>query len=175
MFSNPEKNIDQFHIDPGMVVADLGAGAGSYAFPLSQRVGPSGKVYAVDVQKELISKLKSDANQKGISNIEIIWGDLDEEHGTTLRDSSVDRIVVANTFFQIEDKDTFMKETHRILKTGGLILLIDWLDSFGGVGPKGSDVIKPDVARTLFEDAGFVFEKDVKTGDHHYGMIFKEI
>ncbi len=175
MFSEPEKNIDQFHIDPGMVVADLGAGTGAYAFPLAKAVGPSGKVYAVDVQKELIAKLKSDANQKQITNIEIIWGDLDDPKGTTLRESSVDRIVVANTFFQIEDKDEFMKEVHRILRTNGLLLFIDWKGSFGGVGPKGEDIVTPDVVRTLFEDAGFTFERDVQAGDHHYGMIFKEL
>lgn len=175
MFLSPEKNIEQFHVDPGMSVADLGSGTGNYSIPLAEKVGPSGKVFAVDVQKDLLSKLSQEADDKDVTNINIIWGDLDEFNGTTLEESSVDRVVVANTFFQIEDKDTFMKEVHRILKTNGLLLLVDWSDSFNGLGPQSADIIKADVARTLFEDAGFTFEKEINVGEHHYGMVFKEI
>jgi ubiquinone/menaquinone biosynthesis C-methylase UbiE len=175
MLSQPDKNINQFHVDPGMVVADLGAGTGHYTIPLAERVGPSGKVYAIDIQKDLLSKLQSEAKEKGVDNITLVWGDLDEVGGTTLKESSVDRAVIANTFFQIEDKDVFMKEVHRILKTKGLLLLVEWKDSFGGIGPHHEHVVKSDVARTLFEDAGFVLEKEINVGDYQYGMIFKEI
>lgn len=175
MLSQPDKNINQLHVDPGMIVADLGAGTGHYSILLAERVGPSGKVYAVDIQKDLLTKLQSEAKAKGIENITLVWGDLDEVNGTTLKESSVDRVVVANTFFQIEDKDSFMKEVHRILKTKGLLLLVEWKDSFNGIGPHSEHIVRSDVARTLFEDAGFVLEKEINVGDYQYGMIFKEI
>lgn len=174
MFLEPEKNLSQFHIDPGMSVLDLGSGAGYYTFLLAKIVGPSGKIYALDVQQELLSKLKKDATDKNLSNIEIIWSDLDEVNGTTLRDNSVDRVLIANTLFQMEKKDVFISEAYRVLKPKGKMLLIDWSDSYGGLGPKASDVVKPDAARVLSEQAGFIFQKSIMAGEHHYGMVFSK-
>ncbi|HRY30984.1 MAG TPA: methyltransferase domain-containing protein [Candidatus Paceibacterota bacterium] len=174
MFSDPATNLEQFHIDPGMTVADLGSGTGFYTFILSEKVGPGGKVYSVDVQKDLLNKLKTEAENRGLHNVEIIWGDLDELKGTTLRDFSVDRAVVVNTLFQLEKPESFVAEAKRILNPkSGKILVIDWTDSFGGIGPSPDVVIRPDVARTMFENAGFKFDRDIKVGDHHYGMIFR--
>lgn len=174
MFSDPISNIQQFHIDPGMSVADLGSGVGFYTMLLSEIVGPSGSVYAVDVQKELLDKLNIEANNKGLKNIKYIWGDLDESGGTKIRDHSVDRVLASNVLFQVEKPESFINEISRILKRKtGKVLLIDWADSFGGMGPTPGSVVKPDVARTMFENAGFIFEKDINAGDHHYGLIFK--
>jgi ubiquinone/menaquinone biosynthesis C-methylase UbiE len=173
MFSSPEQNVEKVHIDPGMKVADLGSGAGFYSFAAAKLVGPSGRVYAVDVQKDLLEKLKNDSLGQGISNIEIIWGDLDEPNGTSLQNDTVERVIIANVLFQVEDKDALLVEAKRILKPGGKVLFIDWSDSYGGLGPQPSDIIRPDVARTMFESEGFTFEKDIEVGDHHYGLIFK--
>ena len=174
MFSNPVKNIEQFNIDPGMTVADLGSGVGFYSIALAKAVGPSGKVYAVDIQKELLSKLQTDAAQEGVHNIKLIWGDLDLPKSSTLQESSVDRVVLANILFQIEEKDVLLEEAYRILKPGGKLLFVDWKDSYGGLGPKPSDVIKDDVAKTLLESHNFKFDRDILTGDHHYGFIVKK-
>ena len=173
MFSNPEQNIEKVHIDPGMKVADLGSGAGAYSIAAGKLVGPSGRIYAVDVQKDLLEKLKHESLEQGLSNIELIWGDLDEPNGTKLANDVVERVIIANVLFQVEDKDSVMEETKRILKPKGKVLFVDWSDSFGGLGPQESDIVRPDVARTLFEAHGFEFEKEIEVGDHHYGLIFK--
>jgi ubiquinone/menaquinone biosynthesis C-methylase UbiE len=173
MFSNPEQNVEKVHIDPGMKVADLGSGAGAYSIAAGKLVGPSGRIYAVDVQKDLLEKLKNESLEQGLSNVELIWGDLDEPNGTKLENDVVERVIIANVLFQVEDKDSVMEETKRILKPKGKVLFIDWSDSFSGLGPQESDIIRADVARTLFESHGFEFEKDIEVGDHHYGLIFK--
>lgn len=174
MFSNPTKNIEQFQVDPGISVADLGSGVGFYSIALAKAVGPSGKVYAVDIQKELLSKLQTDATQEGVHNIKLIWGDLDLPKSSTLHDSSVDKVVIANVLFQLEEKDVLIEEAYRILKPGGKLLFVDWRDSYGGLGPKPQDIIREDVAKTLFEANNFQFEKDIQTGDHHYGFVVKK-
>jgi ubiquinone/menaquinone biosynthesis C-methylase UbiE len=174
MFLEPEKNLAQFHIDPGMKVADMGAGTGYYAFLISELVGPSGKVYAFDVVKDLLNKLKSDALAKNLNNIEVVWCDLDEVNGTTLQNNIVDRIVITNTLFQMEKKDSFIQEAYRILKPNGKMMLVDWSDSYAGVGPAVGDVVKPDAARVLCEHVGFIFEKEISAGDHHYGFVFNK-
>lgn len=173
MFSSPEQNIEKVHIDPGMKIADLGSGTGFYSIAAAKLTGPSGRVYSVDVQKELLEKLKNESLNQRISNIETIWADLDEMNGTKLADNIIDRVIVANVLFQVENKENLIKEAKRILRPNGKLLFVDWTDSYGGLGPQPKDVMKPDVARVLFEDGGFEFEKDIEVGDHHYGFIFK--
>lgn len=173
MFSQPEKNIEQFHVDPGMSVADLGSGTGYYCLAVSDFVGDTGVVYAIDVQKELITKLKNDAERLHKTNIKTIWSDIEEENGSTLSDSVVDRVLIANTLFQVEHKVGLIKEAKRILKKNGKMLLVDWSDSFDGLGPHTDEVITEANAKKMCEENGFAFDRNIQAGDHHYGMIFK--
>ncbi|MCB9806200.1 methyltransferase domain-containing protein [Candidatus Nomurabacteria bacterium] len=174
MFSDPEHNIEQFAVDPGSKVVDLGSGAGFYSLALSKVVGSSGKVYAVDVQQELLTKLKNESIRQGVSNIEIIWGDIEHRNGTMLADNSIDRVIIANTLFQITHKEEVLAEARRILKPKGTVLCIDWTDSFGGLGPPNHYVFKEDQAEILFRKAGFEFVRKIEAGDHHYGMIYRK-
>ena len=171
MFSTPSVNLTQFHIEPGMVVADLGCGSGAYVFEILQRVGPTGKVIALDVQKPLVEKLANECKKRHIPNVTVLWDDLDDADGIALRDSSIDRVVIANTLFQIEDVQKFATEVRRILRPRGLALVIDWSDSFGGLGPTPQTVMKKDRALEIFQKAGLEFKKDVNAGDHHYGFV----
>ncbi len=172
MFSQPQKNIEQFGVDPGTKVADLGSGSGFYSLALAQAVGKQGRVFAVDVQQDLLTKLKSEAMQHGFDNIEIIWGDVDEPHGTRLHDASVDRVILSNTLFQVDNKANVLQEAFRILKPKGRALIIDWSDSFGGLGPQPARIVKPEQARALCEQAGFTYVRDIQAGAHHYGIVF---
>ncbi len=172
MFSDPDSNLNQFDIKDGMHVADLGAGSGFYSILVGKRVGPSGRVYAVDVQKDLLERLKKVANKEHVFNIEVIWGDIEKLGGTKLREGSIDRVIASNVLFQVEHKKDFCIEMKRILKPGGKVLLVDWLDSYAGMGPAASSVFLPAQAEDLFEKEGFKLEKDFSAGDHHYGLIF---
>lgn len=174
MFANPEKNVEQFGIEPGMSIADLGSGVGFYSIALAKAAGPSGRVYAVDIQKDLLSKLQNDAAKMGVHNIKLIWGDLDLPNSSTLSENSVDRVVLANIIFQITEKDILINEAYRILKPGGQLLFVDWRDSYGGLGPKHDDIIKEDVAKALLESNNFSLVRDIQTGDHHYGFIARK-
>ncbi len=171
MFSDPQKNISQFGLNPGMSVADLGSGVGFYALEAAKVVGGSGKVYAVEVQKELLEKLKSSANIAHLSNIEVVWGNIENIGGTKLRDGCVDRVIVSNVLFQIEHRDNFCLEVKRILKPGGKVLVVDWSEA-STLGPK--TYVARLTAQALFEKAALVYESSINAGDHHYGLIFKK-
>ena len=176
MFSDPEKNIEQFDLGKGSHVADFGAGSGFYSFAAAKAVGGAGKVYAVDVQKSLLEKLKNEArNVKHFKNIEIIWADLDHVGGTKLRENSMDAIIAANVFFQLEQKDNACTEIKRILKPGGRVLFVDWVSSFGGIGPQPQSVVPESEAKKLFEKHGFTEDRFIDAGAHHYGIIFRKV
>lgn len=173
MFTNPDQNILSLGLKEGMRVADFGAGSGFYSKAASARVGYTGKVYAIEVQKEFVKKLESDLKSWGVSNVECIWGDIEKRGGTKISDHSMDAVIISNVLFQTEDKIGLIDEAKRVLKIGGEVLFIDWSDSSGFMSPKKELVVTKDTARELFEKRGFKFVKNISINEHHYGIIFK--
>ena len=169
MFSDPAVNIAKFGISEGMKVADLGAGSGFYSFEAARKVGKSGRVYAIDVQKIILDRIRSTGASQGLSNIEVLWGDIEKIGGTKLRDTLVDRVIASNVLFQLNKPDEFCLEIKRILKPKGKVLVIDWSEATP-LSP--SNVIPATKAQLIFEKAGFKLESSFGAGEHHYGLIF---
>lgn len=169
MFANPLKILKSFGLKEGEIVADLGAGTGAYSI-LAAKMVSSGKVYAVEVVEDFIQTIINRLKDEKIYNVDCFLGDVEKLGGTKIKDSVVDSVIASNILFQVEDKEGFIKETKRILKPGGRVLLIDW-ESEGGLVVGGRAVPK-DTALNMFQAEGFVLGKDVEGGAHHYGMIF---
>lgn len=173
MFSDPQKNIAELAIADGMKVVDLGAGSGFYTMEAAKKVGPRGRVYAVDVQQDLLNKIKNSGSLAGLHNIEVVWGNIEKIGGTKLREGVADRLILSNTLFQIavEDRDNLALEAKRLLKPGGKLLVVDW-DSGSPLSPK--TLVPRMLAEGIFQKVGFAIEKSFDAGDHHYGIIFKK-
>ena len=174
MFADPESNVKQFGLTPGMHIADLGAGSGAYTFPAAKAVSPNGKVYSCEVQKDLITRMRNDAAQQHLTNIEFLWSNIEKGGGTKLGDRSMDGVIVSNVLFIVEDRAGFLAEIKRITKPNGHVYFIDWSDSFGGMGPHPDQVISAAKTTELFTQYGFVQERTFESGAHHYGIIFKK-
>lgn len=181
LFLHPEKFInsleDSVVLEHGMTVADLGAGIGHFAIPLSRSVGDRGKVYAVEIQKEHVHTLTSTAQQERRNNVTTLWGDIERLGGTKIPDKSCDVVLLINTLFLIQDKKVAVQEIKRILKKSnfrgsGKVVVVDWSDTHGGVGPAPAHVYTQDQTETLFTEHGFTVFKSINAGSHHYGTIF---
>ncbi len=172
-FLNPKTAVAGMGFREGMKVADFGAGSGEYAFALARMVRESGEVYALDVQKEIVHHIADRVRQEGFENLKVIWGDVEKEGGSHLPDASMDGVLLSNILNQSSERPTLMREAKRVLKKGGRVVLIDWSDSFGGLGPHPSDVVTTGSARRIAEEAGLVFEREIPAGDHHWGAVFK--
>jgi ubiquinone/menaquinone biosynthesis C-methylase UbiE len=171
MFSDPAHNIEQLGLPERSHIADFGAGSGAYTIAAAKAVKNFGKVYAVEVQKELAMRIKALARTEGLENVEALWGDIERAGGTKLADASVDAVIISNVLFQAEDKKGVVEEAKRVLKSGGKALVVDWSESFGNMGPSASAVFAKDAARKLFEAAGFSILRDISAGAHHWGFI----
>lgn len=171
-FADPKKNIQNLLIGEEMKVLDAGAGSGAYAL-LAAEIAKAGKVYAVDVQKELLFKLKAEGAKKHLHNIETVWADIEKFGGTKLADGIIDVAIVSNLLFQIEHKEGMAKEIARLVRPKGKMMVIDWSDSFGGLGPKQEAVFNASRTKALFEKSGFKVSKEFDAGDHHFGIIFE--
>lgn len=171
MFTDPNKNLEQFDVAPPMKVADFGAGSGYYAIALGKMVGEEGRVYAIDLDPELLLKIRHTAVEHRLTNVDILQGDLETTEGSNLKADSIDRGIVSNLLFQIENKQAALKEVFRVIKKNGKVLIVDWEDSFGGLGPKKEMVFSKDAARKMITEVGFVFDREISAGNHHYGII----
>ena len=154
-------------------MADLGAGSGFYSRVAANGVGHTGRVYAVEIQKGLVEKLENELSKSGISNVEVIWGDIETKGGTKIADKTMDAVVASNILFQVDDKLGLIDEIKRILKPQGKVLVIDWSESFGGMGPAPDHVITEEKALSLFTRRGFKMVEKISAGDHLYGIIFR--
>jgi ubiquinone/menaquinone biosynthesis C-methylase UbiE len=173
-FSIPKENVLRLTLRDGMKVADLGSGSGHYAHAAAAIVGGEGKVYAVDVREAMLRHIKDSAHHTHRASIEPVWGDIEKQGGTMLRDRSMDAVILANVLFQIEDKFSLMTEVRRILKPGGKLLVVDWNGPYGGIGPSADHVVSEHAAHELCIKAGFHKTQSFRAGPHHYGLVFTE-
>ncbi len=173
-FVVPSVVATHFHLREGDKVADFGAGSGYFVEILSKLVGQEGRVYACEIQKDLVEKIGNLVRTNGLSNVDPLWSDVEESEGSKIAIGTLDTAILVNTFFQFEDKETAINEIARTLKTGGKLIVIDWTESFAGLGPQPGHVVTESESRAIIEAAGFVFERDFDSGDHHYGLAFRK-
>ena len=113
-----------------MTVADFGSGSGHYVLAAAKKMNNSGVVYAIDIQKNLLETIKSEAAKQHLSNVDIIWADIESREGTKLASGTLDFAIASNILFQIGDKEILVKEIKRTLKNGGRAAVIDLSASF---------------------------------------------
>ncbi len=174
-FVIPDVVVTNFLLREGDLVADFGAGTGFFLQALSKAVGTTGRVFACEIQKQLVEKLGEQARILRLSNVHPIWCDLEEINGIKIGTGELDAGVMVNTLFMLENKDVSIKEMARTVRKGGKFLVVDWTESFSGMGPQPGYVVSREEAIVLMERNGFVFERDYPAGGHHYGLAFRKI
>jgi ubiquinone/menaquinone biosynthesis C-methylase UbiE len=174
-FVVPEVVTSQFLLNEGDKVADLGAGSGFFLKPLTAAVGPAGKVYACEIQKALVEKLGELARLQGLSNVITLWCDLEEVNGIKIPTNTLDAAILVNTLFQFKLKEVALEEIRRTLRPGGVLHVIDWSESYGGIGPQPQDVVTKEAAIQLCEAAHLAFEREFTAGEHHYGFTVRKV
>lgn len=172
-FSEPQGNVARLGLRRGMKVADLGAGTGHYARAAAALVGREGRVYAVDVQEDILKHAELNMPRHGAGVVEYVWGDIERVGGTKLKDGVLDAAILANVLFQLEDVRAALTEAKRVLKPAGKLLLVDWAGSYGGLGPPPERVITEHAAEELLIGAGFHKLAAFRAGPHHYGLVFE--
>ena len=174
-FAHPRRNIAALGVQNGMFVADFGAGSGAYTLALAEHLQGSGRIYAIDVQRDLLRRIANEAVHRGYKNVEVIWGDLEVPRASKLADGSIDLVLISNLLFKVPDKMPVLREARRIVKGTGHVAMIDWSESFGGMGPITEDVVRKGTALELSEKAGLSLVREFTTGAHHYGLLLKPV
>ncbi len=114
--------ISHLKIKEGSVVADIGCHEGYMTFKLSNFVGPSGKVYAVDVEQNKLDKLKVNLEKRKSSNIQPVKGNYDDPK---LPFNSLDAVIIVDTYHEMDDHDKILQHIQKALKLGGRLVLCE--------------------------------------------------
>lgn len=171
-FVQPDEVVLYFQIEPGNTVADFGAGGGYFLPALAAAVGGSGRVFVCDIQQNLIKSIGDTIQQNGWDQVSPLWCDIEQSSGISIPDETVDVGVLVNTLFVLTDKTAAAKEIARTIKTGGHLYILDWFESYNGLGPQPDMIVSKESAVELMESTGFALEKEIPAGDHHYGLSF---
>jgi ubiquinone/menaquinone biosynthesis C-methylase UbiE len=168
---NIKSIINQFDLKKDSIVTDLGSGIGHFTLPIAKTVAPDGHVYAVDVHRDILSRLLHDAEDVGITNIETVWGDVETPGGTHLKAESVDIVLFAHVLHQIKNRPNAIREALRILKPSGKIVIIDWQGE-NMIGPKTHKQFPLIETKKLCEHFGLIYLSEIVVGDMQYGILF---
>jgi len=172
MFMDPGTVLAACNIQSTATVADFEAGSGFVAQAAAALV-PNGQVFAIEVNKDVVTRITRDASDRHLTNLHALWGDVEMPEGSKLAAESADVVLCFNTLFLLEDKAAVVKEAFRILKKEGKLVVVDWTESFGGIGPRPHHVFPMPVAESLLSSVGFRKVSDtIPAGDHHYAILF---
>ena len=120
---NPEAVVAKLGLRPGDVVADIGSGSGLFTLIMAQAVTPGGRVYAVDIDKELLAYVSAKAKESGIGNITPV---LAPEDSPSLPPGSLDLALVCDTLHHIGKRQVYLKNLKACMRPGGRIAIIDF-------------------------------------------------
>jgi ubiquinone/menaquinone biosynthesis C-methylase UbiE len=114
--------LSKLALKPGMVVADIGAGSGLFARPLAKAVAPSGKVYAVDIQQDLLDHINQRDKEEHITNIQTVLGEYDDPK---LPARNVDLAFINDVLHHIQHRAAYLKALGTYPKPDGRIAIIE--------------------------------------------------
>jgi ubiquinone/menaquinone biosynthesis C-methylase UbiE len=119
----PEVMLDALGLQPGMRVADVGAGVGFHTVRLARRVGPTGHVWATDIQREMVELLRANVEAEGLKNVTPVLTPPDE---TGLPDGQVDLVLMVDVFHELAEPERMLAALRRALAPGGRVALVEF-------------------------------------------------
>ncbi len=149
--------------------ADIGCGPGFFTLPLAQKVN---KVFAIDINNEMLGICKRRAEEQKLKNIEYIKSD-----GVviSLEDDSVDKVLLVNVFHELQERTKVVKELNRILKLKGHAFIIDWKYEEMDFGPPLEHRVTIQEVTHKLTTNGFTFVRSWDIYEIDYVLEFKKI
>jgi SAM-dependent methyltransferase len=119
----PDRAIDALALDAGSVVADIGAGSGYMSVRLAKRVGPTGRVYATDIQPQMIALLRQRLTKETVTNVVPVLGAIDDPK---LPEGTLDLELLVDVYHEFSEPQKMLRGMRRALKPGGRLVLLEY-------------------------------------------------
>ena len=166
--------LDKAGVKEKTKIADMGCGSGGYfVFPSAHRVGAYGQVYAIDILKSILESIRRRAKQDVLDEVvKVIWSDLEVYGATKIEPASIDVALLANTLYQSHKRIEILRESVRLLKKGGRLVVVEWKDISCPFGPPADAKVDKKQLEEAISRLGLHEEEEFQAGEYHYGKVF---
>jgi ubiquinone/menaquinone biosynthesis C-methylase UbiE len=161
-----ETAIESLELKPGMVVADIGAGTGYYTFRMAKKVGPAGKVYANELQQEMLDLL----SKKKADNVITVLGAVDDPK---LPKACCDLIIMVDVYHELSQPQKMLRKIREELKPDGRLVLVEFRAEDPKVPIKEEHKMSVAVAKLEVEAEGFKFDKSIEKLPWQHIIVFR--
>jgi len=160
-------------LEPGMEIADIGAGTGLFTRPFAAKVAPDGKVYAVDITKDFVEYIEKTCKQEGIENV---VGIVNSDTSAELPDGAVDRAFICDTYHHFEFPFKMLDSVRRAMRAGGRLIIVDYKKEKGVSPGWVFGHVRADKKTVIDEvtKAGFKFIDEVDLMKNQYVIRFEK-
>lgn len=160
-------------LQPGMSIADVGAGTGFFTMLMAQQVGPMGKAYAVDIAPEFVKAIEARAKGEGIGNI---VGVVNDQKSVRLPAESVDLVFISDTYHHFEYPMTTLESIHQALRPDGELVIIDFkrIPGFSGAWVMNHVRAGEQQVTTEIQAAGFELVQRLDFMQTQYYLRFRK-
>jgi putative heme-binding domain-containing protein len=165
----PEMLLDSLRISPGTTVVDLGAGTGYFTWRLARRVGPRGRVIAVDIQQAMLDRIAIDLKKRNLTNVEVVLGDAGNPR---LPAREVDLVLIANSYHEFSQPEAMLAAVRQCLKPNGRVVVIEYAEENDEDPVAGLYTMSLEEIRSEIEPAGFQLERLLDFLPMQHGLIF---
>ncbi len=155
-WQHTDQVIRVLQLQPGARVADIGAGGGYFTFPLAEAVGPSGAVYAVDIDPDMTEYVQRRAAKEGVQQIHTILAARDDPR---LPSDGLDLLFTSNTYHHINDRIAYFTRVKRSLRPGGRVAIIDF-DGRGWITRPFGHTAATEMIRNEMQAAGYRLQRE---------------
>jgi ubiquinone/menaquinone biosynthesis C-methylase UbiE len=164
----PEKALDALNLKPGMVVADIWAGVGYMSLRMARRVGPSGKVYANDLQPPMLDLLRQNAAKAGIGNIVTVVGDVADPK---LPANTMDLVLLVDVYHEFSQPQQMLRKIRETLKPDGRLVLLEYRAEDPNVPIIAEHKMTVAQVKSELEAEGFVLQPVIETLPRQHILI----
>jgi ubiquinone/menaquinone biosynthesis C-methylase UbiE len=167
----PEAALDAIGIQPGMVVGDVGAGTGYISVKVARRVGPTGRVYAEEVQPEMLDHVRENSTDAHLSNIEPILG---SETDPRLPAGKLDLILLIDVYHEFAQPQKMLQALRRSLKPDGRLVLLEYRKEDPSIPIQPDHKMSIADVETEVQAEGFRLDKLIDTLPRQHLFIFRK-
>lgn len=165
----PDSLVNALEIPLGATVAEIGSGTGYFTWRLAEKVGPVGKVFAVDVQQKMLDLTSEAIKRHQLSNVELVLGGENDPH---LAAASFDLILIANAYHEFSEPEAMITSVNRALKPDGRLVIIEFAEGHP-FGPQDkAERMTINQIRAEIEPIGFELDRVLDLLPIQHGLIF---
>jgi SAM-dependent methyltransferase len=169
---HPDQALDAIGIAAGSAVADVGAGAGYMTWRLAERVGPKGKVYAIDIQPRMLEILRGNMDQRHLTNVEPVLGTADDPK---LPRGRIDLILLVDVYHEFSEPQKMLDRMREALKRDGRLVLLEYRAEDPEVPIRPEHKMTVAQAKAEVEPEGFRLDRVLETLPRQHILIFRKI